>query len=1258
MKDYNMLIMITPQDYLRLSDQYNRLLDQMPVGKLFFVGSAEVGRLISESDLRERAGWIPEDEILPFDSVHAVMTKHLECFLDGKELPRGMTGWYYQQFLKMQYARICKDEYYLVWDGDTIPCRTIMMFDPATGKPYLDMKKEFHKEYFDTIQKLFPGMEKTGNLSFIAEHMLISSEIMRQMLDEIEANDKLVGEAFWEKILLSIEPEHLKDTAFSEFETYGTYCHYKHPEAYVSRRWHSFRLGAQFFDPHRMKDRDYVWLGRDFYAISFEKNQSVREDHRNLFDNPEYQKKLTAKQMLLIAQETFSEGYTESWDDEDEETRKVMDAVHRSPEELTVESPLKYLKTDTYLEYEALGDRLRGHNADQAYLCYENAAFLAPDEIESRRLEQKTEMLGQSETIHVKKTAFVILSYNNTYLMQRCLESIYTNCNPKAYSLIVLDNASDDGVAEWLKRQPDNGMILLLSDENMGFAAGCNAATAYAAEEQDIFLLNNDTRMPACALFWLRMALYDSDRNGAVGALQNYSDNGQRLELSFSLPEQYMEYGSRHNVYRDDWLRERCRLSGFAMLIRRRVWDQLHGFDEQFSPGYFEDDDLSFRIRDLGYRLLLCQNSFIYHAGSQSFMKRSDLDKLFAANRQKFIDKWGFDSHTYEKQWEDARRNKDKRLPGIKEIKLIIWDLDETLWSGILSEGAVVPQPERLKLVKEATRRGIINSICSKNDYAEAMKELQSERQDHLWEYFVFPSIDWTSKGSRIKNMLREMSLREENVLFIDDDIRQLKEVNYALPKLHTATPQEADALLAGLKDLPVTDPSYKRLNQYRVLETKRTAEKNYDSNLTFLKDSQIEIRILSDCLPFQDRICELVQRTNQLNFTKRRASEPEVAELLRNPEYETALIRVSDRFGDYGICGFYALNRERKELLHFLFSCRILGMGVEQYLYQKLGFPDLQVMGETAVKLRKETSVFWITELTESETEKMAKEKDKINPEEALYSGELSGRILLKGPCDLVSILPYLSFKDSCELETNFVDDRGIVVAGSNNGLHIRQAYQNPPDLIRKVIADAPFLCEKDFLTFMLEDPYDIVVFSTLSEMHSGIYRHKETGLTICFGSCRFDLTDLDLEEGFIKGALPGHNVPFTHQMLQHFRDCFVFEGCQTAKRAADNISYIRERLDDHTLLVLLLGSEIEAKKNKEEFALHAPLYEKLNRELESRFGHREDTVLLSVTDLISGPESFEDATNHYAKEVYYKMGMKLEKVVLTYYKNRMKDA
>lgn len=312
-QEFDALIMTTAADYLRLQNNYHRLVRNLSARRILFVGSLEVGKLVENSGLGDRVGFIHEDDILPFATVHALMSKRLEILLQGQSLPRGVTGWYYQQFLKMQYATVCTDAYYLVWDGDTIPCAPFSMFSEE-NIPYIDLKHEYHVNYFETLGKLLPGMRKCIEKSFISEHMLINKEIMKELIADIEKAGNIEGTVFWEKILHAIEVEKIQESSFSEFETYGTYVCFKHPTAYRLRNWHSFRLAGQFFDPETISDEDYEWLSKDFFAASFEKGHTVREDHKNLFDNKKYQEKLTARQMLEIAQQEFKEGYLEVWE--------------------------------------------------------------------------------------------------------------------------------------------------------------------------------------------------------------------------------------------------------------------------------------------------------------------------------------------------------------------------------------------------------------------------------------------------------------------------------------------------------------------------------------------------------------------------------------------------------------------------------------------------------------------------------------------------------------------------------------------------------------------------------------------------------------------------------------------------------------------------------------------------------------------------------------------------------------------------------
>lgn len=136
----------------------------------------------------------------------------------------------------------------------------------------------------------------------------------------------------------------------------------------------------------------------------------------------------------------------------------------------------------------------------------------------------------------------------------------------------------------------------------------------------------------------------------------------------------------------------------------------------------------------------------------------------------------------------------------IRQIKLVIWDLDNTFWKGILSEGEVVLNDKNIRLVRSLADKGIVNSICSKNNFEEAKAKLEKY---NIWGYFVFPSIDWCAKAPRIEHLIKTMKLRAANVLFIDDDSINLNEARFFLPDIMTLNASGIDQLAEKIEELP-----------------------------------------------------------------------------------------------------------------------------------------------------------------------------------------------------------------------------------------------------------------------------------------------------------------------------------------------------------------------------------------------------------------------------------------------------------------------
>ncbi len=211
------------------------------------------------------------DQVEFIDEDQMVKDLNLDCI--RKLLAERManiqrSGWYFQQFLKMAYAKVCKDEYYLIWDSDTIPLRKIHFF--IDNKPCLDLKKEYCEGYFSTIYQLL-GLRKKIDKSFICEHMLINTTIMLDLIDKIEKRNQSV---FYEAIISNIADKDINGSGFSEFETYGTYVLNYYEGFYKIRNSKKvLRHGKRYLmEP---SESNLAWAAKSYWNISFEDSDTI-----------------------------------------------------------------------------------------------------------------------------------------------------------------------------------------------------------------------------------------------------------------------------------------------------------------------------------------------------------------------------------------------------------------------------------------------------------------------------------------------------------------------------------------------------------------------------------------------------------------------------------------------------------------------------------------------------------------------------------------------------------------------------------------------------------------------------------------------------------------------------------------------------------------------------------------------------------------------------------------------------------------------
>ena len=346
-----------------------------------------------------------------------------------------------------------------------------------------------------------------------------------------------------------------------------------------------------------------------------------------------------------------------------------------------------------------------------------------------------------------------------------------------------------------------------------------------------------------------------------------------------------------------------------------------------------------------------------------------------------------------------------------ENIRLVIWDLDETFWQGTLEEGEVVIDPAVKEIIPELTRRGIVNSICSKNNMQAVQDRLE---QEGLWDWFVFPRVAYEMKAALVADIVEQMGLRPPSVLFIDDNPFNRGEVADKLADLNIASEEVVPHLLQHAQLQGKPDPELTRLQRYRVLQEKQTQIAQASDPGEYLRTCGIRISFHYDVEAQFNRVHDLVNRTNQLNFTKLRwdedidaARESFLGDTRNNFHAHFGYVKVSDKFGYYGICGFFHV--QQPTLKHFLFSCRVLNMGVEQFVFETLGFPWINIQQPCVGSLERARKVDWI---------------EIVDDAEILADAVPTGTrrtMCLRGPCELAQTAHYLRTRFEIVEENGF---------------------------------------------------------------------------------------------------------------------------------------------------------------------------------------------------------------------------------------------
>jgi methoxymalonate biosynthesis protein len=266
-------------------------------------------------------------------------------------------------------------------------------------------------------------------------------------------------------------------------------------------------------------------------------------------------------------------------------------------------------------------------------------------------------------------------------------------------------------------------------------------------------------------------------------------------------------------------------------------------------------------------------------------------------------------------------------------VKVVVWDLDGTLWKETWLEQTDIPQPS-LELPRLLSARGILNCVATRNPPTLA-EEL--EAQPWFQELFVEAEVGWGPKSDSIRALADRLDLALDSFVYVDDDPFERAQLENALPEVRALDLDELRAELDA--NGPAATPEARRRTAlYRERSRRARAEAAFAGpREEFLRSCELQVSIAHATPDDADRLAELMQRTRQYNSSGAEWPLDDVRARIQDPGWLVATVRVSDRFGDYGLVGAAFVDREEGVVHSLTISCRVAGRGVLEALVEWL---------------------------------------------------------------------------------------------------------------------------------------------------------------------------------------------------------------------------------------------------------------------------------------------------------------------------------
>lgn len=299
------------------------------------------------------------------------------------------------------------------------------------------------------------------------------------------------------------------------------------------------------------------------------------------------------------------------------------------------------------------------------------------------------------------------------------------------------------------------------------------------------------------------------------------------------------------------------------------------------------------------------------------------------------------------------------RIEGRTPKKLLLLDLDNTLWGGLAGENDITPvelseehgglaYKNLQRVLLHMQKQGVLLAIVSKNNEQDARDILENHPHMVLRPgCFAASRINWKPKHENIREIAEELNLGTDSFVFWDDSPAERQLVKELMPEVTVPDfPEKPEELAPAMAEIyreyfmgaAVTAEDEQKTAQYAANAARRELEQSAGSFEAYLKGLEITVTGVEPG-KHAERLTQLVNKTNQFNLTTRRYTQSQTAELLEDKNRKVYLYRVEDRFGDNGIvaAAVAAFRQENAVLEELVMSCRVMGKNIEYGILQDI---------------------------------------------------------------------------------------------------------------------------------------------------------------------------------------------------------------------------------------------------------------------------------------------------------------------------------